>query len=118
ALLERCQSILTFRVLGSPVHEDADPPHAIWLLRTGRERTSRRAAEQRDELAAFHSITSSARRMNDSGIASPMVFAVLRLMLRSNLIGCSTGSSAGLVPRKILSTYEAPRRNKSGRLAP
>src|SRR5262249_35681774 len=56
ALLERCQSILTFRVLGSPVHEDADPPHAIWLLRTGRERTSRRAAEQRDELAAFHSI--------------------------------------------------------------
>jgi hypothetical protein len=36
------------------------------LLRPRRERPRGcRAAEQRDEFAAFHSITSSARRMND-----------------------------------------------------
>src|SRR5262249_3977109 len=38
-------------------------------LRARRNRPcSRRAAEQRDELAALHSITSSARSRNDSGI--------------------------------------------------
>src|SRR5258707_2875407 len=67
-------------------------------------------------LASHHSITSSARSRNDSGIVRPSAFAVLRLTLRSNLTGCSTGSSAGLVPCKILWTYEAPRLNKSGRL--
>ena len=40
--------------------------HALALLRTRRERPRRRrAAEQRDELAAFHSINSSARSRNE-----------------------------------------------------
>src|SRR5262249_34667214 len=38
-----------------------------------------RGTEQRDELAALHSITSSARSRNDSGIVRPSVLAVLRL---------------------------------------
>jgi len=43
-------------------HEHADAPHAVALLRARREGPSRRAAEERDELAApNHSITSSAR---------------------------------------------------------
>src|SRR5262245_5755018 len=52
------------------------------LLRARRDRpASRRAAEQRDERAASdHSITSSARSRNDSGIARPSALAVLRLM--------------------------------------
>ena len=41
---------------------------------------------------------------NDSGIVSPSALAVLRLTTRSNLTGCSTGRSAGLVPCKILCT--------------
>src|SRR5262249_47055228 len=49
-------------------------------------------------------ITSSARSSSDGGIVSPRVFAVLRLMTSSNLVGCSTGRSAGLVPFRILST--------------
>src|SRR5262249_59053934 len=40
--------------------EKSDDRHRR-LLRARRERPSRRAAEQRDELAALHSITSSAR---------------------------------------------------------
>jgi hypothetical protein len=60
-----------------------------------------------------YSITSSARSRNASGMAKPSTLAVVRLMTRSNLVGCSTGMSAGLVPRNILSMYSAPRRNKS-----
>jgi len=42
--------------------QHADAPHAICLLPTRRERPGRRrAAEKRDELTPFHSITSSAR---------------------------------------------------------
>ena len=43
----------------------------------------RRAAEQRDELAALHSITSSASSRNESGIVSPSAFAVLRFTISS-----------------------------------
>src|SRR5262245_55444732 len=64
----------------------------------------RHAAEQRDELAALHSITSSARSRNDSGILRPSALAVVRLTMRSYLVGCSTGRSSGLVPRRSLLT--------------
>jgi hypothetical protein len=65
-----------------------------------------------------HSITSSARSKNGSGIVRPSAFAVVRLITRSNLLGCSTGISAGLAPRKILSTKSAERRNRSGAFGP
>jgi hypothetical protein len=42
-----------------------------------------------------HSMTSSARASIVAGISRPIAFAVLRLMVRSNLVGCSTGSSPG-----------------------
>src|SRR5262249_51917605 len=75
------------------------------LLRARRERPSGRAAEQRDELAALHhSITSSARSRSPWGMFSPRALAVVRLMMRSNLVGCWTGMSPGFVPRRILST--------------
>jgi hypothetical protein len=51
-----------------------------------------------------YSITSSARSRNDSGTRSPIAFAVAKLMISSNLVGCSTGRSAGFAPLKILST--------------
>ena len=40
----------------------------------------------------------------------PMALAVLRLITNSNFVGCSTGKSAGLAPRRILATKEAARR--------
>src|SRR5262249_35790117 len=55
-------------------------------------------------LARSHLITLSARNSIDCGISSPICFAVLRLILRSNFIGASTGKSAGLAPFRILST--------------
>src|SRR5262245_525674 len=63
-----------------------------------------RAAEQRDELAALHSITSSAVCRNGSGTVRPSAFAVLRLMTSSYLVGCWTGRSLALAPLRIRST--------------
>src|SRR5437016_1037929 len=40
------------------------------------------------------------------------------VMTRSNLVGCSTGISPGFAPRRILSTYSAARRKRSGTFAP
>src|SRR5262245_7488269 len=51
------------------------------LLRARRERQRGRAAESQDELAAPHSITSSARPSNGSGKVRPSVFADGRFRL-------------------------------------
>jgi hypothetical protein len=47
-----------------------------------------------------YSITLSARATNIAGTVTPIALAVLRLITSSNLVGCSTGMSAILVPRK------------------
>src|SRR5262249_53418861 len=54
-------------VLGVSVQE-RDASHALALLRARRNWPCCCAAEQRDEVAALHSITSSARSRNASGI--------------------------------------------------
>src|SRR5262249_55519376 len=93
--------------------EIADHRHRR-LLRARRERPGRRRAPQkRHELAALHSITSPARASRVGGTSRPSAFAVVRLITRSNLVGCSTGMSAGFAPRKILSTNSPARRNRS-----
>src|SRR5262249_34259705 len=65
---------------------------AVWLLR-------------------HHSMTLSARARMLSEIVSPSSLAVLRFNTNSNLVGCSTGKSAGFAPLNILSTYWAALRN-------
>src|SRR5215831_419210 len=58
------------------------------LLRTRRERPrGRRAAEQRDEVAALHSITSSARASSGNAMETPSTLAVLRLITSSYFVG-------------------------------
>jgi hypothetical protein len=72
------------------------------LLCTRRERPrSRRAADERDELAAPHSITSSARPSSVIGKVRPSALAVLRLIANSTFTACWTGSSAGRAPLRI-----------------
>src|SRR5262249_42822439 len=90
--------------------QESNPRHLSRLLRACGNRPCSRAAEQRDELAPLHSITSSARASNADGTVRPSALAVTRLMTRSNLVGCSTGMSAGFAPRRILSTNSAVRR--------
>src|SRR5262249_36829198 len=88
---------------GRLVVEKPDHRHRL-LLRARRERPRCRAAEQRDELAPLHSITSSVRARTAAGTSSPSALAVVRLMMKSNLVGCSTGRSPGFAPCRILST--------------
>src|SRR5262249_62095629 len=52
------------------------------------------------------------------GPSRPSAVAVVRLTMRSNLVGCSTGRSPALAPRRILSTYSAARRYWLGRFDP
>src|SRR5262249_5637204 len=49
------------------------------------------------------SMTSVACSSTCSGMVSPSAWAVLRLMMKSNSRGCSTGRSAGLVPLRTRS---------------
>src|SRR5262249_48823085 len=92
--------------------QEADGRQLHRPLRPRRERPGgRRTAEHRDELAALHSITSSTRARRVDGTSRPSDLAVLRLTTSSNLVGCSTGNSAGLVPFKIRSTYKVARRS-------
>src|SRR5262249_1130191 len=105
-LFECSNAHLRFRVALREWHQNSNPPQSL-ALRARRARPPRRcrAAEQRDELAATdHSITSSTRASREGGISRPSAFAVVRLITRSNLVGCWTGRSAGFSPRKILST--------------
>src|SRR5262245_6966431 len=66
----------------------------------------------------LYSITSSARASSVAGTSKPSALAVVTLMTRSNLVGCSTGISPGFAPRRILSTYSAARRYWLGRFDP
>src|SRR5262249_10783966 len=61
-LPERGHPGLEFLIAFGKAKQHANAAHPLWLLRPYRERPpGRRAAEQRDERAPFHSITSSAR---------------------------------------------------------
>src|SRR5262245_61639944 len=99
ALPESAQQLFVLRYGG----EQPDHRHR-WLLGARRERPCgrRRAAEKRDELAPLHSITSSARAMSAGGTVMPSILAVSWLMTISNFVDCTTGSSAGLAPLRIL----------------
>ena len=77
------------------------------------QRCRRRAAEKRYELAPPHSITRLASASRFGGMSSPIAFAVLRLRISSNVVGCTIGRSAGLAPFNILSTRTAPTAKSS-----
>src|SRR5262249_12843413 len=118
SLQKCCDARLPYWIVRSIGHQHADPPHTFRLLRTRHQGPHGCAADQHDELAPVHSIPSSARSRNDSGIVRPNALAVVRLITSSNLVGCSTGMSPGFVPRRILSTNSAARRNWAGKFAP
>ena len=83
-------------------HKNANQPHPVRLLRKCRERPSRYcAADERDEFAPPHSITSSAVASRDCGKVRPSAFAAFKFSTSCNFVGRCTGSSAGLAPLKI-----------------
>src|SRR5215472_18403159 len=111
-LIERHQPTFGLRIVRD-AHQNANALHSLELLRPRCERPCRCPAEQRDERAPPHSITSSASAVTVGATVRPSVVAVLRLMANSNLAGACAGSSAGLAPFNMPSTYEAERRKMS-----
>src|SRR6476661_2865298 len=93
-----------FDVIRSERAHDGDVPHRAGSLRACGKRPCNRAAQNSDELAPPHSITSSALASRDGGTVMPSALAVFRLMVNSNFVGCTTGSSAGVSPFRIRPT--------------
>src|SRR5262249_3086134 len=79
------------------LQETDAPDSALLCVRRNRPR-DRRAADERDERAAIHSITSSAVASSVGDTVRPSILAVWRLITSSNLVACTTGRSAGLAP--------------------
>src|SRR5262249_56647981 len=104
-------------VCGRSRAQESDGWNLRGLLPARRDRASRSTAEKRDELAPFHSITSSARASKIGERSKPSALAALRLITNSNLVPCWTGKSAGFAPLRILSTKVADRYHISFRLA-
>src|SRR5262245_27723500 len=71
--VQECRNVaLPLPIILGETHQNANPQAAPRLLRPRRDRPRcRRAAEQRDELASSHSITSSARPCSVSGTVRP-----------------------------------------------
>src|SRR5262249_32029236 len=84
--------------------KQADQRHACVLRARRKWPRCRSAAQKRNEFAALHSITSSARASTVVGISRPSAFAVLRLTTSSYLVGACTGRSAGFSPLRTRST--------------
>lgn len=61
------------------------------------------ASESEPVAVVAHSITSVARIITDEGTLMPSALAVLRLIAKSNSVGCRSGKSAGFAPRNSLS---------------
>src|SRR5207248_1502705 len=101
-IAERGEQDPILRIILGRRHQHPDPSHAARLLPTRDEGPSGNStAEKRDEFAAFHSMTSSARASNIGGTARPIALAVARLMTSSNLVDCVTGKSAGFAPLRM-----------------
>jgi len=86
--VERIMELTYANILSRSVIEDANTRYLRRLLRARRERPPRGRADERYELAPFHSITSSARSRIDVGTSKPRNFAVLRLMISSTFVVC------------------------------
>ena len=108
-LQQRVERGLRLRIGFGEYGQYTDPRYLARLLRARGERPKKRrhgcgAAEQRDELAPFHSTTSSARPSSGSGTVRPSALAVLRLMISSTFVDCCTGRSPGFSPLRIFPT--------------
>src|SRR5262249_23838819 len=102
ALSKACQ-IAFQRLRGSGAQNADERRHP--LLRARRERPRRRrTADERYELAALHSNTSSAKPVSGRGTGSPSALAVLRLRTSAYLTARWIGRSLGFSPLRIRST--------------
>jgi hypothetical protein len=85
-------------------------PHYLPSRRNFMHRSERRQVPGPDSCSAAktdHSITLSARSTSPAGTSCPIALAVWRLITSSNRVGCSTGMSAGAIPRSTFASMRA-----------
>src|SRR5262249_47814620 len=104
ALPECGQAPFGFRIVLGKRDQGADARCRARLLPPRHQRPCRRTAEPCDERAPLHSMTSSERACKLGGMSNPCARAVLRLITISNVVGRTTGRSAGFAPFKIRPT--------------
>src|SRR5215472_11344492 len=98
--VERAQTARNNRI-GPFGTENPDHRHRA-LLRPRRARPRcGSGADERDELAPPHSITSSARPDRGRGTVMPSALAVFKLMISSTFVACCVGRSAGFSPLRM-----------------
>jgi hypothetical protein len=102
--LRSCPQRVTLGKVQAEQNESATPPSSGHKGRICRKSASGQKKTHAPQQSYTYSITSSALASNVGGISIPSAFAVLRLMINSNFVGCSTGRSAGFAPLSILST--------------
>ena len=88
--------------MGSPRHVRSTPDSDRWADIAWGPKSARTRLMHHGEL--LYSITSSASASSVGGISRLSAFAVLRLITRSNLVGCMTGRSAGFSPLRTRPT--------------
>src|SRR5262249_4875609 len=103
-LAEGAHAHLHFRVCRRGRRPNSPPAPPPAFPRARRERPCRRTANEPDELAAPHSITSSARASSVGGTSRPSVLAVFKLITSSYLVGACTGRLVGFSPLRMRST--------------
>jgi hypothetical protein len=92
-------SFTSLWLLGSTVRMSASHPRATKSLRSSEMTLSAMSRpEQVQQSNIDYSITSSARASSIGGTVRPSAMTVGRLMTSSNLVGCTTGRSAGFSP--------------------
>jgi hypothetical protein len=79
-------SLIVVLKKSSAGQQHADTAHPLALLRPRRKRPRSRATEQRDELAADHSITSSARASSAASTSRPSALAVYQEQRPANTL--------------------------------
>jgi hypothetical protein len=127
-LQKRRQPILVFWIVRAVHHSKIGHSCPLWVSRDrgGRSRTSKHVrfapkADKRTDVwlsplcatsgceqsqqSSPYSITLSARSTRPAGTSWPIAFASCRLTTNSNLVGRSTGRSAGFAPRRIHAPY-------------
>ena len=87
--------------LGRGETKIADDRQRLLLRADGERPRGRRAANERDELASPHSITSSARDAKAGDIDKPIAFAALRFITIWYFVGAWIGRSLGFSPLRI-----------------
>jgi hypothetical protein len=95
-LTARCQSEKSRRRDGT-----ADLPSTADIFEERCYGVECQEATYAPQQTASYSITSSASASSVGGMSIPTPLAVARLMTSSNLVGCSTGRSAGFSPLRI-----------------